>query len=127
MFKKIVALLRPKTPPAFVTVLEKVGGGLHKRTDENRELLELLQEKAAPLLEEFPWIPGWLESNDDFFVALDALEVAANPQFKKGSGFPRPWPGPQPIKFDFAPKDNGHTSKPKHIMINSDFNVGEHL
>lgn len=92
MFKKIASLLWPNRQPSFVMLLENTSGGLHKRSDENRELLELLHKEAAPLLEECPWIVGWLKGNDEFFEALDALAIATNPQFKKRPGFPRPWP-----------------------------------
>jgi hypothetical protein len=77
-------------------VLDRCHGGVYKRMDENRELLELLQKKAAPLLEDCPWIVGWMSSNDQFFQALEALEVAAHPQFTKRPGFPRAWPEMQP-------------------------------
>ena len=92
--KKIMDIFRPKPPSAVEMVLERVAGGVYKRLDENRELLELLQEKHSPLLEECPWIVGWLRSNDDFFAALEALGIATNPQFSKRPGFPRAWPQP---------------------------------
>lgn len=99
MLEKILALFRPKTPPALVMVLKKFGGGVHKRVDENRELLELLQQKAAPLPQEYPWIEDWLRCNDEFFSALESLAMplgASNPQFAKRPGFPRPWPEQPP-------------------------------
>lgn len=75
--------------------MEKVGGGVYKRVDENRELLELLQAKAPKLLKECPWIVGWIKSNDEFFVALEMRSAqlnALNPQLSKRPGFPRFWP-----------------------------------
>lgn len=74
------------------------GGEVHKRIDENRELLELLQREAPDLLAKNFWIEGWLHSNDDFLCDLAAavpiekglyLTAAKNP----GITFPRPWPG----------------------------------
>lgn len=44
--------------------------GLTKRLDENRELFELLQNEAPELLSKFPWINGWLESQDRFLEQL---------------------------------------------------------
>lgn len=70
-------------------------GGVHKRVDENRELLELLHAKAPKLLNDCPWVVGWIQSNDEFFTALEGLSGplgATNQQFSMRSGFPRPWP-----------------------------------
>lgn len=66
-------------------------GGLVKRIDENRELLELLQREAPALLQAHPWMEGWIASNDSFFVQLDMI-VQARPH-QRWSDFPRPWPG----------------------------------
>lgn len=66
-------------------------GGLVKRIDENRELLELLQREAPELLQAHPWMEGWIACNDSFFVQLDMI-VQARPQQRR-SDFPRPWPG----------------------------------
>lgn len=85
---------KPGVTPALVTLLEQVGGGAHKRVDENRELLDLLQSKAAHLLDECPWIVGWLRANDEVFVALAAMatELRLEPRFAVRTGFPRAWP-----------------------------------
>lgn len=90
MFKEIITCLSPKTDSTLSKVLSNVGGGLYKRIDENRELLELLQDKAPMLLDECPWIVGWIQSNDDVFMALEPH--LSHPQFSKRAGFPRPWP-----------------------------------
>lgn len=66
-------------------------GGLVKRIDENRELLELLQREAPDLLQAHPWMEGWIAGNDSFFVQLDSI-VQARPH-QRWSDFPRPWPG----------------------------------
>lgn len=95
MLEKLMNLFRPKTSPALVMVLQQFGGGVHKRVDENRELLELLQQKAPSLLEECPQITGWLLANDEVFTALETMAEplgAKNPRFCKRNGFPRSWP-----------------------------------
>ncbi|WP_208607054.1 MULTISPECIES: hypothetical protein [Delftia] len=95
MLEKILTFFRPKAPPALLMVLENIGGGVHKRVDENRELLELLQQKAPQLLAECPWVNGWLRGNDEFFCALESLATSlgvSNPGFARGPGFPRSWP-----------------------------------
>ena len=66
-------------------------GGLVKRIDENRELLELLQIEAPDLLARCPWVVGWIASNDAFFVHLD--EVVRSSSHDVSRSFPRPWPG----------------------------------
>lgn len=79
-------------------ILGFTGGGVHKRIDENRELLELLQREASGFLASHSWVEGWLASNDEFFVAL-ALNVPITEgrflgQAQRRPGeFPRPWPG----------------------------------
>lgn len=128
MFEKIVALFRPNTSQDFVMVLEKVGGGLHKRADENRELLELLQKKSALLLEECPWVVGWLKSNDEFFDALDAIAIATTPQFTKSPGFPRVWPEQQSVSNKHLKLINEDQNSQKNVcwhMIPEDFDWGE--
>jgi hypothetical protein len=75
-------------------VIARVGGGVNKRIDENRELLELLQSKAPALLDEYPWIEGWLKSHDEFFVEIEEVAgvVGLFPK-RPDIPFPRPWPG----------------------------------
>lgn len=69
-------------------VVATVSGGLDKRIDENRELLELLQHRASRFLELHPWVVGWLKSQDDFLLALDQA-LPERPKRRRG---PRPWP-----------------------------------
>src|SRR5688572_17033545 len=69
--------MAPNVTMDFRLVLEQVGGGVHKRIDENRELLELLQQRAPELLEECPWIETWIGGNDEVFRGLEvALQMA---------------------------------------------------
>lgn len=68
--------------------------GIHKRIDENRELLELLQKEHPEVLREHFWIEGWLESQDSFLIALE--RVLGLPPVRLPSGFPRQWPGRLP-------------------------------
>lgn len=41
-------------------------GGLFKRIDENRELLQLLHDECPTFLREHSWIEGWIRGNDNF-------------------------------------------------------------
>jgi len=68
------------------------GRGVHKRIDENRELLELLQQRKPDLLEDCPWIEGWLESQDHFLVSLATIVGTENQCARLDGSFPRPWP-----------------------------------
>ena len=78
-------------------VTSRIGRGVFKRIDENRELLELLKVRCPQFMAEHPWVEGWLESHDDFFVELAKATRAINPfeeQNRRGlCSFPRPWPG----------------------------------
>lgn len=73
------------------------GRGLLKRIDENRELLELLREKAPEFLEAHPWVVGWFEANDSVWQGLleafDSVGIADQMEGRVRNGrFPRPWP-----------------------------------
>jgi len=69
-------------------VLERSQGGLGKRIDENRELLELLYLNAPVLMKEKPWIASWLHSQDEF---LNDLAKAASVELR---GRVRAYPNP---------------------------------
>ncbi|MEB0032975.1 hypothetical protein QN372_19690 [Undibacterium sp. RTI2.1] len=75
------------------------GGGVHKRIDENRELLEFLLEEIPGFIDKNTWVEGWIKSNDDFFVAIEKTVPIAQGTFYSAQidsigklGFPRPWP-----------------------------------
>ena len=70
------------------TILGWTGGGIHKRIDENRELLELLQQDG--FIDRYPWVKGWLRSQDEFLSAvLDAVPIRDGWFIRLT---PRPWP-----------------------------------
>jgi hypothetical protein len=73
-----------------VKVLTHSQRGIHKRIDENRELLELLQERAPEFLEKHFWVEGWLRSQDEFLSDLLAALPVPNPV--PAVNFPPPWP-----------------------------------
>ena len=65
------------TESKIVAVLRRVfqlEGGLVKRLDEHRELVGFLEDECTALLEDKPWVVGWLRSQDRFLSAL--LEVS---------------------------------------------------
>lgn len=82
--------LRQNASQRFVHVLEQ--HGIYKRIDENRELLELLLDRAPQLLVDAPWVEGWIKSQDAFLEAL--LDCPDKPWSPTASlaPFPRPWP-----------------------------------
>ena len=65
-------------------------GGVIKRIDENRELLELLDKEAPEFMQKHPWVAGWIEGNDNFFEEVRATLNVVSPL--PVSTFPRPWP-----------------------------------
>ncbi len=67
------------------------GGGIHKRLDENRELLEYLKDNHKEVLMKSPWIVGWIRANDEFFQL--AKQLLGNGDVGLGSvRLPRPFP-----------------------------------
>lgn len=83
---------------AIDDVTRRIGRGVYKRIDENRELLELLQSRCPEFLADHHWVEAWLRSHDDFFTELAKAARAPNPhedrnQMPNGHTFPRPWPG----------------------------------
>jgi hypothetical protein len=78
---------------AIQSVASRVGRGVHKRIDENRELLELLQKSAPEVLEKFPWVEGWIASHDQFFTELAKVVDVENTIAQNSvNPYPRPWP-----------------------------------
>lgn len=53
----------------------RLEGGAGKRLDEHRELAELLRKKAPDLLQQHPWVNGWLESQDSYLDRLCQLAL----------------------------------------------------
>lgn len=64
---------------------------VYKRIDENRELMELLREKAPSFLKENFWVEGWLKSQDAFLNDLVPFAPTDDKRIKEGL-YPRPWP-----------------------------------
>ena len=48
-------------------------GGLSKRIDENREIMNLIYTEAPQLVAKNPWLVGWLNANDEFFTQLATI------------------------------------------------------
>ncbi|HKR40057.1 MAG TPA: hypothetical protein VJU59_10350 [Paraburkholderia sp.] len=79
-------------------VMGWVGGGVHKRIDENRELLELLRNKVPDFVAAHPEVVSWLQSQDDFLCELADRVPITEGQFLSLTKsptltFPRLWPG----------------------------------
>ena len=91
---------------AIQEVVRRNGRGIHKRIDENRDLMELLQTKAPALLRECPWVEGWIHSQDDFLVEIEKVAGIHLHQPPRLYPFPRPWPGTAP----YIPQPQDDTS-----------------
>lgn len=68
--------------------------GVAKRIDENRELLDLLQQEAPEILKSKPCIVGWLEGQDGFLTELaQACGDANSLGFRSDAArpYPRKW------------------------------------
>ena len=86
-------LVKSKAQKNIENILSSYYGGVHKRIDENRELVELLQQKYPSLFEEHFWVEGWLKSQDGFLneLAKNLPENKKRINVIKGK-FPRPFP-----------------------------------
>lgn len=78
---------------AIEEIMARSQRGVHKRIDENRELLELLKEQAPEFLEKHFWVEGWLRSQDEFLNDLQKAVQVPNPFDGRQIEYPRPWPG----------------------------------
>lgn len=89
MFRKTKKVIE-----SVLAILGWTGGGIHKRIDENRELVELLYRDG--FIDRYPWVLGWLRSNDEFFSALLTTVPIQDGRFiqltRGCEPFPRPWP-----------------------------------
>jgi hypothetical protein len=73
---------------AIESVIRCAGGGVFKRIDENRELLELIQRESPEFLRKNSWVISWLKSHDDFFTELaKATQMQVSDERE-----PRHWP-----------------------------------
>ncbi|ECH9341649.1 hypothetical protein F4V72_23420 [Salmonella enterica subsp. diarizonae] len=75
---------------ALEHVISQSCRGIHKRIDENRELLALLYKEAPELMDKCFWIHGWIESQDKFLNELADVSGVKNPF--PSSNYPRPFP-----------------------------------
>ena len=78
---------------AIMTVIQHHHGGIYKRLDEGRELLETIKKECPEMLGNQFWIEGWLKSQDQFILDLIEASEAKDRLVHPGSRFPRPWPG----------------------------------
>ena len=83
---------------AIESVMKFTGGGIFKRIDENRELLELLQRESPEFLQKHPWVNLWIESQDEFYT-----ELAKSAQMQAPQGHePRPYGGSTVVSARYA-------------------------
>lgn len=82
-----------------LTVLERNQGGVYKRLDENRELLEHIQWHVPEYLNAHPWVGGWIETQDMFLLDLIAAAELEPPRVRPGFKWPRPWPSMARAQF----------------------------
>ncbi|PKB89354.1 hypothetical protein A8A01_14605 [Ewingella americana] len=73
-------------------VIKSTEGGLLKRIDENRELMELLECDAPELLASKPWVRRWLESQDTYLRKVAAVAGVPSESPNPLSNYPRSMP-----------------------------------
>jgi hypothetical protein len=91
-------------------------GGLVKRIDENRELLELLQERVPQFVSSHPWLVGWIQANDNFFTQLEGIletrKMLFTPSMASLHDYPRRWPALVLVTKGTAFKSDTTTAAP---------------
>lgn len=91
--KWLSELFKSKQQKNVERILSRHYGGIYKRIDENRELLELIQEKTPEFLVRHPWVVSWIDSTDGFLNDLEKVSPHLDAQFKPKNGgnysFPR--------------------------------------
>lgn len=92
-FQQLIYQLLGAAPVA--AILQGSEGGIYKRIDENRELLELLRDKVPGFLEDHPWVAAHIKAHDRFLTELtrcphDKERCRYRP--RSVPRFPRPWP-----------------------------------
>lgn len=65
--------------------------GIWKQIDENRQLLQFLQESLPDFLGKNPWIEAWIRDTDIFLNSLLGLLELKKPAMF--CNLPRKWPG----------------------------------
>ena len=65
--------------------------GIWKQIDENRQLLQFLQENIPDFLDKNPWVEVWIKDTDIFLNSLLGLLELKKPA--RFCDFPRKWPG----------------------------------
>lgn len=95
MIKWLSELFKSKNQKNVEHILSQHYGGIYKRIDENREMVELLKQKYPSLFVDHFWVEGWLKSQDGFLNDL-AKTIPKDKNLKRFNviegKFPRPWP-----------------------------------
>lgn len=63
-------MFKNKRLASIQLTIKRTEGGITKRLDENRELLQLINDKYPELLKNAPWIEGWLKSQEKYLLAV---------------------------------------------------------
>lgn len=71
---------------------ETVSGGIYKRVDENREIIQTLYKHAPEFVKNNEHVIGWLSAQDEFLTEISKNVAVKEPKFKPTNRFPRPYP-----------------------------------
>lgn len=77
--------------PGLYEAVKNTEGGILKRIDENRELLDLLNIAAPNFINNHQWVIGWFKSQDAFLLKL-ANELNIKTPSEE-TNYPRPFNG----------------------------------
>ncbi len=105
------------------------GGGIDKRLDENRELLEYLKDNHEEVLMKSPWIVGWIRANDEFFQ-LAKQHLGKTDVELSSMQLPRPFP--EIVKGTKSSRLNGpnaffyESARTLRKNLGPDVNIGDY-
>lgn len=88
--RRLLKPIRYKRTDRLRGVVRSCEGGIYQRIDENRQLLEALQDNAPEFMAENAWIERWLAAQDLF---LTQMAEAARIPMSERLPVPRLWPG----------------------------------
>lgn len=99
-------------------VVKTAQGGVYKRLDENRQLLELLKAQMPDFLAKNFWVEGWLARQDMFLLEL--LATVPVEKLTIAKDFPRPWPTESKEKWG-SPLDPQYWGLPDDVLFRMTF------
>lgn len=95
---------------SLIEVIKNSEGGIEKRLDENRELLETIIRDSPNLLKDNPWIVHWVRSTEQYLLKVSGA-ANINIDVKRIRPFPKVTPSFTDHTFIYAPTGTAMSSR----------------